>query len=79
MHTNLARLKIGQEGKIISVLGNMPLRRRLLDMGLTPGTNVKVMKFAPFGDPIVIRLRGYDLSLRKQDASMITIEGTSDS
>jgi len=71
---NLAQLDVGQEGKIVSVSGNMPLRRRLLDMGLTPGTHVKVLKFAPFGDPIVIRLRGYDLSLRKQDAKMIKLE-----
>ncbi|MDD4717398.1 MAG: ferrous iron transport protein A [Eubacteriales bacterium] len=59
---------------ITEVRGHGPLRRRLLDMGLTPGTKVSVIKHAPFGDPIVIRLRGYELSIRKQDAAMILVD-----
>lgn len=70
----LDRIKPGKTAKILSVNGRGPLRRRLLDMGLTPGTVVGIVKFAPFGDPIVISLRGYELSLRKKDASMIFIE-----
>lgn len=64
----------GNTGKILAVRGRGPLRRRLLDMGITPGTFVKVVKTAPFGDPIVISLRGYELSIRKHDARMITVE-----
>ncbi len=50
-----------------------PVRRRLIDMGLTPGTKVSVRKIAPFGDPIEVNLRGYELSLRREDASQILV------
>ncbi len=64
----------GQSGTIISV-GNQSgaVKRRLIDMGLTPGTSVTVKRIAPFGDPIEVRLRRYELSLRKDDASQILI------
>ena len=64
----------GQSGTILSV-GNQSgaVKRRLVDMGLTPGTQVKVTKVAPLGDPLEVSLRGYELSLRKDDAAQIQI------
>ncbi|SHI74780.1 FeoA family protein [Parasporobacterium paucivorans] len=69
----LKDLKPGEKG-IISYIGHQgPFRRRIMDMGLTPGTSVKVIKMAPLGDPIEINIRGYGLSLRKQEAENILI------
>ena len=70
----LEELKIGQKAKIIAVNGQGALRRRLLDMGLTPHTEVMVRKVAPMGDPIEIHLRGYELTIRKEDAKEIEVE-----
>lgn len=70
----LNELKIGQQSKIVAVNGQGALRRRLLDMGLTPHTEVLVRKMAPMGDPIEIHLRGYELTLRVDDAKNIEIE-----
>ena len=70
----LDQLPIGRESKIVAVNGRGALRRRLLDMGLTPRTAVLVRKVAPMGDPIEIQLRGYELTLRKEDARNIEIE-----
>ena len=70
----LNELKIGQSGVITAVGGDGPLRCRLLDMGLIPGTAVKLMKVAPMGDPIEIRVRGYELTLRVEDAMKIQIK-----
>ena len=71
----LQELAPGQSGMILSV-GNQSgaVKRRLVDMGLTPGTTVKVTKVAPLGDPIELRVRGYSLSLRKEDARNIEVE-----
>ena len=63
----------GESGKILAVGGEGALRHRLLDMGLTPKTIVKVEKIAPMGDPIEIRCRGYELSLRKDEAKTIEV------
>ena len=64
----------GQRGTILRVGNeNGPVKRRLVDMGLTPGTEVTVRKVAPFGDPLELNLRGYELSLRKADAAQILI------
>ncbi|MCY1714099.1 FeoA family protein [Caproiciproducens galactitolivorans] len=71
----LNELKIGQTSKIIAVNGAGALRRRLLDMGLTPHTEVMVRKVAPMGDPIEIHLRGYELTIRIDDAKNIEVEG----
>ncbi|HEX2985459.1 MAG TPA: FeoA family protein [Caproiciproducens sp.] len=71
----LNELKIGQRSKIIAVNGKGALRRRLLDMGLTPHTEVMIRKVAPMGDPIEIHLRGYELTLRMDDAKNIEVEG----
>lgn len=70
----LDQLKIGVSAKIVSVGGEGMLRRRLLDMGLTPKTTVMVRKIAPMGDPIELHLRGYELTIRLEDAQKITVE-----
>ncbi len=70
----LDKLEIGREGIITEVGGAGALRCRLLDMGLIPGTKVKIVKIAPLGDPIELSIRGYDLSIRKDDAKNITLE-----
>ncbi len=70
----LDQLAIGREAEIIAVGGQGGLRRRLLDMGLTPRTKVKIRKVAPMGDPIELTLRGYELTLRLEDAKKIEIE-----
>lgn len=69
----LADLTIGKEAVIQSVGGEGTLRCRFLDMGLIPGTKVAVLKVAPMGDPIQIHLRGYDMTIRKEDAAMIEL------
>lgn len=70
----LKELKPGEKGKIISIGERGPLRRRLMDMGLTPGVEVKVVKIAPLGDPIEVNIRGYELSIRKTEAEKIEIQ-----
>lgn len=70
----LGEMKAGQEGVITAVGGQGALRRRLLDMGLTPHTRVRVNKFAPMGDPMELTLRGYELTLRIADANGIEVD-----
>lgn len=70
----LKDLKPGQQGKILSVGDKGPARRRIMDMGVTPGAMVKVIKVAPLGDPIEVNIRGYELSLRKSEAQQIQVE-----
>lgn len=70
----LNKLAIGKKSKIVAINGQGALRRRLLDMGLTPHTEVMVRKVAPMGDPIELHLRGYELTLRMDDAREIVIE-----
>ena len=67
-------LAIGKEAVITAVTGEGALRLRLLDMGLIPGTKVKVIKIAPLGDPIEITLRGYELTIRREHAKEIIIK-----
>ena len=69
----LDEVKINQNAVITKVGGEGALRGRLLDMALIPNTVVSVIKFAPMGDPIEIRLRGYELTIRKDDAAMIEV------
>lgn len=71
----LDELKIGKTAVITAVGGEGALRLRLLDMGLIPGTAVKIIKAAPLGDPIEINVRGYSLTIRKSDAAEIEIAG----
>lgn len=70
----LNEVEIGSSAKIINVAGKGELRHRLLDMGLTPKTAVKVIKAAPMGDPIELQLRGYELTIRLHDAKKIEVE-----
>lgn len=69
----LDELPIGKEAVIASVGGEGALRCRLLDMGLIPRTRVVIRKVAPMGDPIEIRIRGYELTIRKDDANKIEV------
>ncbi len=71
---NLNYLKIGKSARIKAVGGEGALRRRLLDMGLTPNTIVNLRKTAPMGDPMEIKLRGYILTIRREDAEKIIVE-----
>ena len=70
----LDELKIGSSAVITAVGGDGALRCRLLDMGLTPRTRVTLQKVAPMGDPIEIRVRGYELTIRREDAAKITLK-----
>ena len=70
----LAELKPGQQAEIVEVRGEVDLRRRLLAMGLTPGTRLIMGTPAPSGDPLCIRIRSYVLSLRKADADFIEVD-----
>ena len=70
----LSELSVGRSGRVLAVGGEKVLRRRLLDMGITPRTIITVKKIAPMGDPIELLLRGYVLTLRREDAEKITIE-----
>ena len=72
----LDNLAIGESAKLLTVSGDVALRRHFLDMGLTPGTVVTLVKRAPMGDPLEIYVRGYELTLRKEDAAKITCEKT---
>jgi Fe2+ transport system protein FeoA len=74
MKTTLDKLKTGNKGIIRSIGGEGALRRRLLDMGLTPNTTVMVRKVAPLGDPIELHLRNYELTIRQDDAKKIEIQ-----
>ena len=69
----LDQVAVGTEVKITAVGGEGQLRVRLLDMGLIPQTQVRVQKVAPMGDPIEIHLRGYELTIRKEDAARIEV------
>ncbi|HIR28132.1 MAG TPA: ferrous iron transport protein A [Candidatus Choladousia intestinigallinarum] len=71
--TTLDKLPVGKRGTITQVDGEGPLRCRLLDMGLIPGTVVLVQKVAPMGDPIEIHIRGYELTIRLEDAREIHV------
>ena len=70
----LDKLKIADTGKVVRVDGADDVRRRLMEMGLTPGATLRVVRFAPLGDPIDIEVRGYHLSLRKQEAMAVQID-----
>lgn len=74
MTMTLDTLPVGKSGTITSVGGDGVLRLRLLDMGLIPRTTVTVTKIAPMGDPMELRLRGYTLTLRREDARNIEVE-----
>lgn len=66
--------KVGDTVKVVRLHGEGAVKRRIMDMGITKGTDVYVRKVAPLGDPVEITVRGYELSLRKADAEMVETE-----
>ena len=70
----LREVKVGGPATIVKLHGEGAIKRRIMDMGLTKGVEVYVRKVAPFGDPIEITIRGYELSIRKADAGLIEVE-----
>lgn len=74
MVKNLKEFTLGEQGIILSVAGEGRIRRRLFDMGVTPGAEVVLKKRAPLGDPIEITLRGYELTLRNAEAECVMAE-----
>ena len=71
----LKEVKPGETGKVVKIGGGGPVKRRIMEMGITPGVELFVRKVAPLGDPVEITVRGYELSLRKADAELIELEG----
>ena len=65
---------VGETVKVVKLNGSGPIKRRIMDMGITKGVDVFVRKVAPLGDPVEVTVRGYELSLRKADAEMIEVE-----
>ncbi len=74
MIIELTKLKVGQKSRVVSLTCTGAVRRRIIDMGITPGAVVVMRKAAPLGDPLEINVRGYELSLRKAEAQGITVE-----
>ena len=74
MEKTLDNFSIGEKGIVKMVLGDGQIRRRLFDMGITPGAEVFLRKKAPLGDPIEVTLRGYELTLRKTEAACVKVE-----
>ena len=70
----LRDVPVGATSKVVKIHGEGALKRRIMDMGITKGTDVYVRKVAPLGDPIEVTVRDYELSLRKVDAEMIEVE-----
>lgn len=71
---SLSKLSVGQKSTVSKLDVNGPVKRKIMDMGITRGTDIKVIKIAPLGDPIQLSVRGYDLSIRKEDADKILVE-----
>ncbi len=70
----LKDIKVGETVKVLKVEGTGPVRRRIMDLGITKGVEIYVRKVAPLGDPFELTVRGYELSVRKEDAKMIIVE-----
>jgi ferrous iron transport protein A len=70
----LREVPIGGKAKVVKLHGEGAIKRRIMDMGITRGTEIYVRKVAPLGDPIELNVRGYELSLRKADAELIEVE-----
>ena len=70
----LREAKIGETVKVVKLHGEGAIKRRIMDMGITKGTEVYVRKVAPLGDPVEVTVRGYELSLRKADAELIEVQ-----
>ena len=70
----LREIKIGETVKVVKLHGEGPVKRRIMDMGITKGVQIYVRKVAPLGDPMELTVRNYELSVRKADAEMIEVE-----
>ena len=70
----LRDVKIGETVKVVKLHGEGPIKRRIMDMGITKGCTIYVRKVAPLGDPVEVTVRGYELTLRKEDATMVEVE-----
>lgn len=70
----LKETSVGETVKVVKLNGSGPVKRRIMDMGITKGVDVFVRKVSPLGDPVEVTVRGYELSLRKADAEMIEVE-----
>ncbi|MDT8899777.1 FeoA family protein [Anaeroselena agilis] len=73
MNRTLNQLSPGERGVVTKVQGSGPVKRRIVDMGLVAGTTVQVQKFAPLGDPMEIKVKNFNLSLRKAEAALIEV------
>lgn len=76
MNKLLSEFAVGESGRIVSVKGEGRIRRRLFDMGVTPGAQLTMRKRAPLGDPIEVTIRGYELTLRKSEAACVEMQPT---
>ena len=74
MESSLSQMEVGKRGRVLRVEGESSIKRRLLDMGVVPGVIVQVENVAPLGDPIDVLVKGYHLSLRREEADCITLE-----
>lgn len=70
---DLSSLPLGADGRVVSVHGNGTVARRLMEMGVVPGARVHMVKSAPFGDPLEVRVRGYSLALRRNEAAAVEV------
>ena len=70
----LREVKIGETVKVVKLHGEGPVKRRIMDMGITKGTEVFVRKVAPLGDPMEVTVRGYELSIRKEEAAVVEVQ-----
>ena len=70
----LKDIPIGGKAKVVKLYGEGPIKKRIMDMGITKGVVIRIIKTAPLGDPIELTVRGYELSLRKEDAEKIEVE-----
>ncbi|MCI6858086.1 MAG: ferrous iron transport protein A [Eubacterium sp.] len=70
----LKEMKCGQTVRVVKIHGKGAVKRRIMDMGITKNAEIYIRKVAPFGDPVEITVRGYELSLRKEDAQMVEVQ-----
>lgn len=76
MEKKLDRFAVGERGRVLRIDGEGKVRRRLFDMGVTPGAEIVLRKLAPLGDPVEVTIRGYELTLRKSEAECVLTEVT---
>lgn len=76
MEKKLNELEVGEKGTVLKISAEGKIKRRLFDMGVTPGVEIKVKKLAPLGDPIEVTIRNYELTLRKMEAECVLMEVT---